>query len=103
MMASSDSPKELLDEIENEINNFELDRESFYRMKKVWIANEVRMIDDIDLSINSLLDDYLKYGRVFDDKIEVIRNLDFNTLVSVFEKLDFSNKSVLIMKREKTC
>ena len=103
LMASSDNPYDLVKEIENEVNNFKFDKVSFERMKKVWIANEVRMIDDIDLSINSLLDDYLKYGRVFDNKIEVIRNLDFDTLVNVFEKLDFSNKSVLIMKREKTC
>ena len=33
----------------------------FERIQKVWIANEVRMIDNIDATVNNLYDDLLKY------------------------------------------
>ena len=102
VMASSDNPKELLDEIENEINNVSFDEESFNRMKKVWIANEVKMIDDIDSTVHNLFDDLLKYNEVITNKIDVIRNLDYNTMIDVFNDLDFNNKSVVIMRNIET-
>ena len=102
MMAASDNPKELLSEIEYEIKNFKFDEEAFKRMKKVWIANEVKMIDDIDSTVHNIFDDYLKYGKVIADKVDIIRDMSFDKLKEVFEKLDFSNKSVVIMKNIET-
>lgn len=102
MMASSDNPKELLSEIEYEIKNFSFDEDSFNRMKKVWIANEVKMIDDIDSTVHNIFDDYLKYSEVISNKIDIIRGLDFDKLKEVFDKLDFSNKAVVIMKNMET-
>ena len=99
IMSSSDDPKQLLKEIENEFDNFVFDEESFNRMKKVWIANEVKMIDDIDSTVNNLFDDYLKYGEIIPDKIDIIRSLDFSTMKDVFNKMNFSNRSVVIMKK----
>ena len=83
VMASSDNPKELLDEIENEINNVSFDEESFNRMKKVWIANEVKMIDDIDSTVHNLFDDLLKYNEVITNKVDVIRSLDYKTMIDI--------------------
>ena len=71
-------------------------------MKKVWIANEVRMIDDIDSTVHNIFDDYLKYGKIIDNKISVIRNLDYNVMIEIFEKLDFENKAVVIMKNKES-
>ena len=98
IMASSDNPKQLLDEINNEIVNFTFDEESFNRMKKVWIANEVKMIDDIDCTVRNIFDDYLKYGEVIEDKVDLIRTLEFDKLKEVYSKIDFKNKAVVIMK-----
>lgn len=100
IMASSDNPKELSLEIDKELEGVNLDIESFNRMKKVWIANEVKMIDDIDATVHNLFDDYLKYGEIIDNKIEVIKKMDFKVLLDVFKSLDFTNKSVVIMKNE---
>ena len=71
-------------------------------MKKVWIANEVKMIDDIDSTVHNLFDDLLKYNEVITNKIDVIRNLDYNTMIDVFNDLDFNNKSVVIMRNIET-
>ena len=102
IMASSDNPKELLNEIEKELDGFNFEEESFNRMKKVWIANEVKMIDDIDSTVHNLFDDYLKYGEIINNKVDIIREMNFEKLVDVYKKLDFNNRSVVIMKDEKT-
>lgn len=102
MMASSDNPRELLQEIESEIKNFKFDEEAFKRMKKVWIANEVKMIDDIDSTVHNIFEDYLKYGEVVADKINIIRELEFDKLQEVFKKIDFNNKAVVVMKNMET-
>ena len=101
-MSSSDNPKELLSEIEKEIKSFQFDEASFERMKKVWIANEVKMIDDIDSTVHNIFDDYLKYRKIISNKVDIIRSLSFEKLKEVFELLDFSNKAVVIMKSGET-
>ena len=45
---------------------------------------------------------YLKYGEVINNKVDVIREMNFEKLVDVYKKLDFNNRSVVIMKDEKT-
>lgn len=102
IMASTDNPKELLNEIEEEIADYSFTEEDFKRMKKVWIANEVRMIDDIDSTVHNVFEEYLKYGKVMAEKIDKIRNMDYDTLLEIFENIDFDNKAVVVMRKEET-
>lgn len=102
MMASSENPRELLSEIEKEIKEFNIDEESFNRIKKVWIANEVRMIDDIDASVSNIFDDYLKYGEIVENKVDLIRNMKFSKLKEIFSLIDFDNKAVVVMRNIET-
>lgn len=102
MMASTDNPKELLHEIEEEIKNGKLEEADFERMKKVWIANEVRMVDDIDSTVHNIFEEYLKYGKIMNDKVNIIRKLDYEILLEVYEKLDFTNMAVVVMRKEET-
>ena len=71
-------------------------------MKKVWIANEVKMIDDIDSTVHNLFDDLLKYNEVITNKVDVIRSLDYKTMIDIYNTLDFNNKSVVIMRNIET-
>ena len=69
IMASSTDIDKLLEEIKYEFENISISEEAFNRMKKVWIANEVKMIDNIDATVSNLSDDYIKYHKVIDNKI----------------------------------
>lgn len=102
IMAATDNPKELLSEIEEEINAPSFTEADFDRMKKVWIANEVKMIDDIDLTVHNIFDDYLKYGKVIENKLTVIRALDYDTLLKIYKAIDFTNMAVVVMRKEET-
>ena len=102
IMSSSENPDKLLEEIKNEFNNLEIKEEDFIRMKKVWIANEVKMIDDIDSTVNNIFDDFLRYKTIIPNKIERIKKLDLNALRELVKKIDFNNMAVVKMMPEKT-
>ena len=102
IMASTDNPKELLSEIEGEIKEPSFTKADFERMKKVWIANEVRMIDDIDATVHNTFDEYLKYGKVMGDKLTIIREMDYDSLLEIYKLIDFTNKAVVVMRKEET-
>lgn len=100
IMASSEKPMELLEEIKSELNELEIAEDAFNRMKKVWIANEVKMIDYIDSTVRNTFDDFLRYKKIIPDKIARIRALKIEELNKIIKKIDFSNMAVVIMRED---
>ena len=96
-MASSLYPDRLIKEIKKEFKNIVIEEGDFNRIKKVWIANEVRIIDNMDATVSNLYDDILKYHEVIPDKIEKIRSMKLSTLENLIEEIDFQNISVVKM------
>lgn len=97
MMTSTVQPKELIKEIEKVWKNITIQEEDFTRIQKVWIANEVRMIDNIDATVNNLYDDIIKYHEIIPDKVEKIRNMKFKKLQSLIKEIDLKNTSIVQM------
>ncbi len=98
MMASTTDTKKLLEEVEYELKDLVISEESFERMKKVWIANEVKIFDNVDATVSNLFDDLIKYRKVIPNKIDLIRKLDLEELNKLIKKLDFTNKSIVEME-----
>ena len=96
-MASTKEPDKLLSEIKDELSSLELPEKVFKRIKKVWIANEVKMIDDIDATMYNLFDDITKYNKVINNRLELIRKMSITKLKEVVKKIDFNNTSVVKM------
>ena len=92
--------KKLINEIKEELSNVKINKNDFERMKKVWIANEVKMIDDVDSAVSNLYDDIIRYKGVVADKIDRIRNLDFKVMNEIVEKINFNNIAVVKMNKE---
>jgi len=97
MMGSSEESSRFIEEVKKELLNIEIDEADFTRMKKVWIANEVKMIDDVDSTVHNVYDDIIKYKRIISDKVSVIRNMDFNKCKEIISKIDFNNIAVVKM------
>lgn len=97
LMASTTNPTKLISEIKYELENIAISERAFERIKKVWIANEVKMIDDINATVNNLFDDILKYKKIISDKIPTIRNMKLSKLNSLIDKIDFTNYSIVKM------
>ena len=96
-MASTKEPDKLEEEIKDEISNLSITESSFNRIKKVWIANEIRMIDNIDATVNNLYDDILKYGSIISDRIDKIKSMKLKILEELIKKIDFKNTSIVQM------
>lgn len=82
------------------IKNIKLDKDDFSRIIKTWIASEIRTIDNVSATLYNILDDILEYNMYIYNSIELERKLDFNTMNEILNKLDFTNKSILIIKNE---
>lgn len=100
IMSSSEEPDELIKEIKDELSNVKINKNDFERMKKVWVANEVKMIDDVDSTVSNLYDDIIRYKGVIADKIDRIRGLDFKVMNEIVEKINFNNIAVVKMNKE---
>ena len=97
ILASTNEPEKLIAEIKQELTHHELDEAMFHRMKKVWIANEVKMADYIDSTVNNIYDDMIRYHKVIPNKVDIIRKMDMKTLEKIVSSIDFHNMSVVTM------
>ncbi len=96
-MASTKEPEKLKKEVLEEFKNKSILESAFNRIKKVWIANEVRMIDNIDDTVGNLYDDIIKYKDIIPNKIDIIKNLKLKTMNDIVERIDFNNISIVTM------
>ena len=72
-------------------------REELERIKKVWIASEVRMIDNIEITVDNICSDLIQYNKVYENRIELIRELNMKELKQVINNLDTSNQSLVMI------
>ena len=79
------------------VNNISISSDTFERIKKVWIANEVKIIDSVDRAYDNLYDDIINYGKVVTNRLDLIRRMSINTLNKLIDNIDFSNISVVKM------
>ena len=100
LMASTVEPDQLIEEIKKELENIECNEETLNRIKKVWISQEVRMIDNIDATVSNLYDDILRYHKVIPNKIELIKNMKLKKLKELIKEIDFNNSSIVKMVKD---
>lgn len=101
LMADSNNPEKLLKEIKKEIKAETLDQETFERMKKVSIANEVRISDDVSGMVRTAFNDILYYKEIIDNRIDRIRRLNYDDLMKIYNKIDKENTASIIMMPKK--
>ena len=95
LQATTSKPDELIKSLEEYIKDLKIDKESFEREKKILIASEIRSVESPMNTIYNVLDDILDYQEFIPNKIEYIRNLDYDILNKIKEKIDKKNKTVL--------
>ena len=100
-IASSMNPDKLIEELNEEFERLPLKEETFNRIKKVWIANEVRMIDNMDATINNVYDDIIKYREIISNKIDYIKKMKIKELKEIVKQIDLKNVSIVKMISDK--
>lgn len=95
LYATTEKEEELIKELQIYLKDMKLDKESFEREKKLWIASEIKMTDSPMSAVYSVLDDILDYDKYIPNKIEIIKKLDYETLTKVKNCLNFENKTII--------
>ena len=96
--AETDKPNELIDELNKHLKSYEITKEEVERCKKVWISSEVMATDNVEAMVSSLINDIIEYDEVKKNKSEYIRNMKYDKLLDIKEKLDFTNSATLVLK-----
>ncbi len=96
--ADSETPFELIEEIKKELANIEIPEEEINRLKKVWISSEVIMIDNINMSLENIVDDIIEFGDIIPNKVEIFRSLNKKDYDKILSSIDFSNSSTIIIR-----
>lgn len=95
--ATSSKPEELVAELEAYLKRLKVTESDMERIKKVWISGEVRITDNIDGTLNNLIDDILEYGKYRNNKIQDIKKSNYKTLEQVLKCMSFKDVSKLII------
>jgi len=93
ILSETTNPEELLSDIKKELNNMTFQEEDFERIKKVWIASEVQMIDNISGTVDNFVYEMFSYHKVMTDRIEKIRAMDFKKFQTVVKELDWTKRT----------
>ena len=97
LLAATTTPDDLIKEIEYELSHISIPKKTFERIKKVWLANEVKLVDHLDRMESYLFDDIINYDKVISDRVERIRNMDIKEMEKLIKKLDLSKRSIIKM------
>lgn len=97
IMAETENPELLIDEINKELENINIIETDLERIKKVWIANEVKMIDSIDNTVSNVFDDMIRYKKLVNNKISMIRKINKKALDNLISSMKFTNRSKIIL------
>ena len=96
----SNDPKTLIKKIKEQFDHCQISEEEINRCKKVWISSEVIMTDNIEITVDNIINDLIEYGNIIPDKITVIRNMNLEKLNKIRKKFDFENSSTVILLPE---
>ena len=89
----------LLKKIEQTLENIKIDESSFERIKKVLLADYIKGSESVEEMNFDLMMDELENEEIEDNYYETVKNLDYSTLLNILNKIDFTNKSVIIMEK----
>ena len=83
------------------MKNIKIEEHELERKKKTIKAELIRQTDNANTIHEIIYHDMIKYGKIIDNKMDIINKLNIKKLNSVIKKLDFNNMSVVLMKKEK--
>ncbi len=94
-MAITNKPDELCKSIQKELKNIKIKEEDLERTKRVWIANEIKELDNISAISGSLLYDIINYGNFKNNKIDDYKNITIKEINKLIKELNFKNEAIL--------
>lgn len=98
LFADTKKPEILLDKMIEQLQNQKIEEADFIRKKKLYLASNISMSDNIYRLNEKVIDDILLNKEVITDFYKVYDELNIETLYDIIQNLDFSNICKLIVK-----
>lgn len=92
--------EELIKEIDKKFKNIKFSESELSRKKKVLISNEVFSYENIEMVNEMIIDNIIFDGNICDNVIDLINSLNIEELNEIVRKIDFSNKSIVVLKKD---
>ena len=89
--AVTENQDKLINELRRIFKNIKISKKDFERIKKVWVANEIKSIDNISATSSDILTDLIDLGEYKNNKIKDIQDLSYEELTNLIKKIDFEN------------
>ena len=99
LISTGERYEELIKMIDNEFKNIELNERELERKKKVLISNEIFSYENIEMVNDMIVDNIIFDNRIEDDMISLIESVNMKELMTIIKKIDFDNKSIVIVKK----
>ena len=95
--AESDKADMFIEEVKKTLKNIKIKKDELERIKKVWIASEIRMIDNVEMTVDNIYSDLIMYQQVYYNRIDLIRELNIKELNKFIKSLDLTNESLVMI------
>lgn len=89
---------EAIKAITDSLNDINVDIEDFNRKKKIFLANNISMSDNIYRLNEKIINDILVNNKIITDFYNIYNRLNYQELINIIKEIDFSNISKLIIK-----
>ena len=96
--AEGDNYKEFCNKVKETLKKTPITEDEFERYKKVLIASIVMASDNVEQSAEDIIEDIITWDRIIDNKIEIIKKLNFKEFKKIRETTDFSNIATVVLK-----
>lgn len=99
LINSTDKYDELIKRIDQRLKNINFDEVELDRKKKVLISNEIFSYENIEMVNEMIIDNIIFDNKIESDIIPIIESLNIDELNDIVSKIDFNNKSIVILKK----
>lgn len=99
LINTGDKYEELIKRIDEKLKNIKFDINELERKKKVLISNEVFSYENIEMVNDMIVDNIIFDNKIEDNIIDIINSINIDELNDIVKKIDFNNKSIVILKK----
>ena len=91
--------EELIKRINERLKNIEFTSQDLERKKKVLISNEIFSYENVEMVNDMIVDNIIFDNKIETDIVGIIRSLNIDELNEIVKKINFNNKSIVILKK----
>ena len=99
LINNGDEYDELIRRIDKQLQDIKFSEQDLERKKKVLISNEIFSYENVEMVNDMIVDNIIFDNKIETDIVGIIRSLNIDELNEIVKKIDFGNKSIVILKK----